>query len=107
MFRLSWGFVPLAAAGIAVAQSHDHAHGAPAKPAAAPPAASQPSEPKAEAAAAKQAVPAIEPVPAKEPAPALPGYRRFGDAPAIDWRSANAQVRETGGHMGAMKEAPR
>ena len=36
------------------------------------------------------------------------GYRRFeAEAPAKDWRRANDEVREAGGHVGILKEAER
>lgn len=46
------------------------------------------------------------PVPATVYQSAFAGYRSGGTEEKIDWRRANDAVRETGGHAGALKDAP-
>lgn len=85
------------AAAAASAQSHDHAHGG-----------SGQAKPSAPAVVPAPPLPARRAeIPAREPRATLPDYRPYRDEPALPWRAANDQVRETGGHGGAMKATTR
>ena len=71
---------------------------------------SRPHDGHARAAAKPEAIaPAAKAADARPSGYASPfaDYRRFvADEPLKDWRAANDEVREAGGHMGLMKSAP-
>lgn len=74
--------------------------------------AQQPA-PHSEHAKPEPAKAAAKPAQAAAPTPAtrsygsaFEGYRPFTDEPLKDWRRANAEVRDAGGHVGLMKGEP-
>lgn len=99
MKRLIAALVAALSPGLAVAQgmSHPH-HGQPGSPPAST--GSQPASAKAAAPAAPHAAASLYRSP-------FAGYRAFSEeVPPKDWRKANDEVREAGGHIGLMKAQP-